>query len=47
MTALNFIPDPDAEDVPVAFLIIIPMPLHQADDRSLAEGNDLDDDGVR
>ena len=53
MTALNFLPDPDAEDVPaVAFLIIIPRPSHQtaaaaASRRSLAEGNVLDDEDWR
>ena len=51
VTALNFLPDPDAEDVPVAFLIIVPRPSHQtaaaASRRSLAEGNDLDDEDWR
>ena len=54
VTPLNFLPDPDAEDVPVAFLIIVPRPSHQtaaaaaaAARQSLAEGNDLDDEDWR
>ena len=50
VTALSFLPDPDAEEVPVAFLIIVPRPSHQtaaAARQSLAEGNDLDDEDWR
>ena len=52
VTALSFLPDPDAEEVPVAFLIIVPRPSHQtaaaaAARQSLAEGNVLDDEDWR